>query len=221
MADPDHPRLTALAAHGDLPGTQIHIATAWIVRVVADPGQIPRTDPACGEHRDDRRIAPLTERPALARLLQRGKFFAGEYRHQLLRYLWAAQPGHRVRNLLLVRQPAEELLQCLELIAGIGVAVPGQQMNQPALHVVAGHLVPAGATGARDQVGGGEPGHRLRVGPDRLGGLGLGRQVQPERPDLGRERTGVQGLASPGARLRDGHRFSLFLRFRYGACICA
>jgi hypothetical protein len=45
--------------------------------------------------------------------------------------------------------------------------------------------------------------------------------MQPERPDLRRERTGVQGLAPPTARLRDGHRFSLFLRFRYNACFCA
>src|SRR5581483_9155403 len=47
-----------------------------------------------------------------------------------------------------------------------------------------------------------------------LGRLALGGQVQPERADLRGERPGVQRLAPPPAGLRDGHCFSLFLRFR-------
>jgi hypothetical protein len=32
-----------------------------IVRIVADPGQLPGPDPGRGEHRDDRGVAPLGE----------------------------------------------------------------------------------------------------------------------------------------------------------------
>jgi len=46
-------------------------------------------------------------------------FFAGEHWHQLVGHLRGAQPAHRVRDLLFVRQPAEELLQSPELVAGI------------------------------------------------------------------------------------------------------
>jgi hypothetical protein len=35
------------------------------------------------------------------------------------------------------------------------------------------------------------------------------------------EHPGIKRLSPPGARLRDGHRFSLFLRFREGARIRA
>jgi len=52
-----------------------------------------------------------------------------------------------------------------------------------------------------------------------LGHLVLGGQVQPERADLGGERPRLQRLAPPGAWWRDGHRFSLFLRFRWSARI--
>jgi hypothetical protein len=127
---------------------------------------------------------------------------------------FGAQPGHRVRDLLLRGKPSEELLQRPVLVAGIRVAVPGQQMDQPPLHVVAVYLLPPGPGGAGDQVGGGEPCHCVGVGPHRLGRLALGGQVQPERADLTLENPGVKRLPPPGTRLRDGHCFSLFLRFR-------
>jgi hypothetical protein len=53
-------------------------------------------------------------------------------------------------------------------------------VDQPPLHVVAAGLVPPAAADAGDQVGGGESGHGLGVGPHRLGCLALGGQVQPE-----------------------------------------
>ena len=87
----------------------------------------------------------------------------------LSRHLGGAQPCHRVGQLLFLGEPAEELLQGPELVAGVRVAVPGQQVDQPPLHVVAADLLPPGAAGTRDQVGGGEPGHGLGVGPHRLG----------------------------------------------------
>src|SRR6202044_3133482 len=59
-----------------------------------------------------------------------------------------AQPDHRVRELLLLGEPAEELLQGPELVAGVRFAVPRQQVDQPPLHVVADDLVPRGAAGA-------------------------------------------------------------------------
>ena len=46
-----------------------------------------------------------------------------------------------------------------------------------------------------------EPLRRLGVGPDRLGCLALGGQVQPERADLGLESPRVQLLGLPGTRL--------------------
>jgi hypothetical protein len=65
------------------------------------------------------------------------------------------------------------------------------------LDVLAVHLLPARPA----QVGGGEPLHRLGVGPDRLGGLGLGGQTQSERADLSLECPGVQlpGLPKRGS----------------------
>jgi len=94
-------------------------------------------------------------------------------------------------------------------------------MDQPSLHVMAADLVPLGAPGALDRVSGSKPRHRLNIGPHRLRRLALGRQVQPERSDLRCERPGIQELDPPGTRLRDGHRFSLFLRFRYSELIRA
>ena len=129
VPDPDHPRPAALAAHGDLPPPQVDIAAPRVTRVIPDPGQLPRPDPGRREHRDDRRVTPLGERAALAGLLQGRKFFAGEDRHQLLAHLRGAQRGHRVRDLLLLGQPAEELLQRPELVTGVRVAVPGQQVH--------------------------------------------------------------------------------------------
>jgi hypothetical protein len=40
--------------------------------------------------------------------------------------------------------------------------------------------------------------HRVGVGPDRLGCLALGDQVQPERADLGLKPPGIQLLARAG-----------------------
>ena len=59
-----------------------------------------------------------------------------------------AQPGHGVRELFLFGEPAEELLEGPGLVAGVGVAVAGQQVHQPPLHVMAGYLVPPGVAGA-------------------------------------------------------------------------
>ena len=50
-------------------------------------------------------------------------------RYQLLAHLGGTQPGHRVRELLFLGEPAEELLQGPELVAGIGIAVAGQQVH--------------------------------------------------------------------------------------------
>src|ERR1700693_4104623 len=66
VPDPDHPRPAALAADGDLPPPQVDIAAPRVVRVVADPGQLPRADPGRVEHRDDRGGTPLGERAAVA-----------------------------------------------------------------------------------------------------------------------------------------------------------
>jgi hypothetical protein len=70
MADPDHPRPAALAAHRDLPPPQVHVAAARVMRVVADSGQFPGPDAGRGEHRDDRGVTPLGEAAALAGLVQ-------------------------------------------------------------------------------------------------------------------------------------------------------
>jgi hypothetical protein len=72
-------------------------------------------------------------------------------------------------------------------------------------------LLPAGLVGLADQVGGGEPLHRLGVGPDRLGGLALGGQAQRERADLGLEYPGVQLLGLRGTRSRWVMVVALFL----------
>jgi hypothetical protein len=70
VPDPDDPLPPALAVDGDLPLHQVHVAAPEAARVVADPGQFPRPDPGGGQHRHDRRVTALDERPALARLLQ-------------------------------------------------------------------------------------------------------------------------------------------------------
>ncbi len=59
-------------------------------------------------------------------------------------------------------------------------------------------------------MGGGEPSHRLGVHADRLGRLGLGCQLQPERADLPFERSRGEQLGLPGTRCRYGHSFPLF-----------
>ena len=89
--------------------------------------------------------------------------------------------------------------------AGVGGAVAGQQPCHPLLDVLAADLLPAGQAG---QASGGEPLHRLGVGPDCLGGLALGGQAQGERADLGLEYPGVQLFGLPGTRSRCGHGHS-------------
>src|SRR5215467_2284147 len=70
VADLDDPCLAVLAPDGDLPLPQIEIATLRILSVVADPGEFGQPDPGRPEHRDDRRVAALGERPPLAGALQ-------------------------------------------------------------------------------------------------------------------------------------------------------
>ena len=96
--------------------------------------------------------------------------FAAQHRHQqLLAHLGGAQPGHQVRKLLFLGEPAEELLQRAELVAGVGVAVPGQQVDQSPLHVVAADPSPTWCSWARGiRWGGGEPLHCFGVSPHRL-----------------------------------------------------
>lgn len=114
------------------------------------------------------------------------------------------QPGHRVGDLVLGGEPLEELRQGTELVAGVSRAVPLQQPGAPLLHVLFPELRPASTAGL-PQVGGGEPLHRLGVGPDRLGGLAFDGQVQPERADLRLEDAGVQLLGLPEPGLWCGH----------------
>jgi hypothetical protein len=133
-------------------------------------------------------------------MFQPGQLLAGEDGDQLGGDARRLQPFHRVGQLVFGGQPFEELLQGPVLVAGVGVAVAVQQPCHPLL---AAHLLPAGLPG---QAGGGEPLHRLGVGPDRLGSLALGGQAQSERADLRLEYPGVQllGLLS-GTRSWCGH----------------
>jgi hypothetical protein len=70
MGDLDHPRLAALAADGDLPLPQVHVAGLRVVRVIADPGQLRGADTPRLEHGGDRGVSPLGEAAALAGLLK-------------------------------------------------------------------------------------------------------------------------------------------------------
>lgn len=45
VADPDDPRLTALAPDRDLPLPQVNITALRILGVIDDPGQLQQTDP--------------------------------------------------------------------------------------------------------------------------------------------------------------------------------
>jgi len=78
VIDPDDPVLAALAPDVNLPPLQVHVAPVWVIRVVPDPSQLGQPDTGRPEHREDGRVAPLRERVPLARLLQLGKFYAGE-----------------------------------------------------------------------------------------------------------------------------------------------
>jgi len=66
IVDLDDPCLTTLAPNGHLPLPQVQIATLRILSVVADPSEFGQPDAGGAEHRDDRRVAPLSERPPLA-----------------------------------------------------------------------------------------------------------------------------------------------------------
>jgi hypothetical protein len=124
-------------------------------------------------------------------LLEPGQFPGGEDRDQLGRDARRRQPGHRVGQLVLGGEPLEELLQGAVLVAGVGGAVAAQQPRHPLLDVAAGDLLPAAPDRPPGQTCGGEPLHRLGVGPGRLGGLAFGGQPQGERIDLGLEDPGV------------------------------
>src|ERR1035441_5494176 len=68
--DPDDPVLAALAADGDLPLPQIDVTVPRVTGVVQEAGQLGQPDAGRLEHRDDRGVTALRERPARARLLQ-------------------------------------------------------------------------------------------------------------------------------------------------------
>jgi hypothetical protein len=73
----------------------------------------------------------------------------------------------RVRDLLLVSQPLEELLERPELAAGVCGAVSVQQPGDPLLHVSLARLLPPGAAGIRERAGGGG-----QVQPERVVQMG-------------------------------------------------
>jgi len=172
--------LAALAADDDLPVPRVDIAAPRVVGVVAVTRQFRQAHPGRPEHGDHGGVSALLERPARAGALQPGQVIAVEDRDGLVRDVRRSQPAHRVGNLVLGGEPLEELLQRAELVAGVRGAVPLQQPHHPPLHILPADLPPAGPADLQ-QAGGGEPLHRPGIGPDRLGGLALGGQVQPER----------------------------------------
>jgi hypothetical protein len=202
VADPDDPVLATLAADGDLPPPQIDVTAPRVTGVIPQAGQLGQPDAGRPEHRDDRGITALGEAAARTGMFQPGQLLAGEDRDQLVGDGRRLQPFHRVGQLVFGGQPFEELLQGTVLVAGVGVAVPVQQPRHPLLDVLPVHLLPAGPAG---QAGGGEPLHRLGVGPDRLDGLALGGQAQRERADLSLECPGVQLLGLPETWFLCGH----------------
>jgi hypothetical protein len=213
VVDAHDPVPAALAPDVDLALVQVQVAAAGVARVIADPGQLGQPDPGRPEHREDRRVPPLCERVAPARLIQLGKFCAGEERHRLVRHLRRAEPCHRVGDLVLGRQPAEELLECTVLLVGVGLAVAAQQPHHPPLHVLSSYLRPAGLTCLAQQVGGGEPARCLGVDPDRPGRLVLRRQVQLERGHVRRERPRVQRSRARQPERPRGQSFTLVPQF--------
>lgn len=70
VADPDDPRLTALAPDRDLPLPQVNITALRILGVVDDPGQLRQTDPRRPDTAMTARVAALGKRPARTDLLQ-------------------------------------------------------------------------------------------------------------------------------------------------------
>jgi hypothetical protein len=203
VADLDDPVLAALAADGDLPLPQVDVAAPRVPGIVAETGQLGQPDAGRLKRRDDRGVTALGEAAACAGMFQPGQLLAGEDGDQLVGDARRLQPGHRVGQPVFGGQPFEELLQGPVLVAGISAAVAVQQPRHPLLDVLAAHLLPAGLPG---QVSGGEPSHRLGVGPDCFGGLALGGQPQSERADLRLEYPRVQLLGLlPGTRSWCGH----------------
>ena len=209
VADLDRAGRAALAADGDLAVPQVDIAAPRVAGVIADAREFGQAHPGGREHRDHGGVAALLERPAGAGALQPWQVPGGEDRDGSVGDVRRSQPGHRVRDLLLGGEPSEELLQRAELVAGVRGAVPAQQPRHPLLHVVLSDLLPAGPADLPQQVGGGEPSHRLDIGPDRPGGLALGGQGQAERADLRLEIPGVQLLGPPVTGLRCAHGLTL------------
>ena len=72
IADLDDALLAVLATDDDLSLSQVQVATLRIHRVVSDRGELGQPDAGRLEHRDDRCVAALGERPALAGALQFG-----------------------------------------------------------------------------------------------------------------------------------------------------
>ncbi len=179
VADLDRAGLAALAVDGDLAVPQVHVAAPLVVGVVADARELRQADPGRAEHGDHGGVAALGERAARAGALQPGKIPGGEDRDGLVGDARRLQPGHGVGDLVLASQPLEELLQGAVLVAGVRGAVPVQQPDDPPLHVLPADLIPSGPAGLAEQVGG-EPLHRLGIGPQCRGGRALGGQVQPE-----------------------------------------
>ena len=143
-----------------------------------------------------------------------GWSYAGEKQYRPLPHRRRTQPGHGIGNLLLGRQPPEELPQRPVLLACVRLAVAAQQPGDPPLNILGAHLAPPGLARLAKQVGGGEPQRRLGVDPDRPGPLVLRRQVQPERGDIRTERPRLQPPQTTPAPIQVCGSFTLVPRFR-------
>ena len=158
---------------------------------------------------------PGPEAPALAGPPQRGKFFAGEHRHQPRPRRRGPQPCRRIGTVLLGGQPPQEPPDSAELVAGIRGAVLPHQPHRPPLQILPVYLLPAGLTRLPEQVRGGEQAHRLSVGVQGPPGLALTGQMQPERIHLHLERPRVQLPGHRRVPTRRGDSFTLDHRIRH------
>jgi hypothetical protein len=175
----------------------------------------PGEDPSRLEHRQDRRVAPGREPPALARPAQSGKFSAGEHRHQRHFHRRGAQSPDRVGAVVLDREPAQEPADRTELVTAVRSAVLAQQPHRPPLQISLVHLFPAALAGLGQDVGGGEPADRLGVGADRPRRLPLSGHVQRERLNFGLQRPRVQVLPHSRPVAQREHSFTLIPRLRH------
>jgi hypothetical protein len=107
--------------------------------------------------------------------------------------------GHRVRQILVIGPPLEELLERSVLVVAVAVGVPVQQPDHPLLDVGPADLVPVRVLGLGAQVLRGEPLGRLGVGPHGLVRLAFGSQMERERGDRRLEGAGVEVLGLTGA----------------------